>query len=280
MSEAAPTFVRWLWIWITIGALVVVVVVGFLLGIVSSLESIDKGLFSADRDVASVQGETKPLPTYVSNINNNLTQIDKALKPIPGQGLAILRALRSIQGTLTSVDRSLIDTSASLVDTSGRLGNITGLLVNTSGTLGTISSQLVSTSGTLQIVSRSLVDTAGSLVNTSNALVTVRSLVSRINNTLIQAERGGSSAGGTNAIWRRVRFLNGGSFRRSAGTSDNDTSLAGPGQNASGLTPVETDARNILGGLVEVNKHLTSICTAPLLVSGVVIPGVVQANGP
>src|SRR5919199_1602704 len=233
MSEAAPTFVRWLWIWITIGALVVVVVVGFLLGIVSSLESIDKGLFSADRDVASVQGETKPLPTYVSNINNNLTQIDKALKPIPGQGLAILRALRSIQGTLTSVDRSLIDTSASLVDTSGRLGNITGLLVNTSGTLGT-----------------------------------VRSLVSRISNTLIQAERGGSSAGGTNAIWRRVRFLNGGSFRRSAGTSDNDTSLAGPGQNASGLTPVETDARNILGGLVEVNKHLTSICTAPLLVSG------------
>src|SRR5919199_1576149 len=266
MSEAAPTFVRWLWIWITIGALVVVVVVGFLLGIVSSLESIDKGLFSADRDVASIQGETKPLPTYVSNINNNLTQIDKALKPIPGQGLAILRALRSIQGTLTSVDRSLIDTSASLVDTSGRLGNITG--------------QLVSTSGTLQIVSRSLVDTAGSLVNTSNALVTVRSLVSRISNTLIQAERGGSSAGGTNAIWRRVRFLNGGSFRRSAGTSDNDTSLAGPGQNASGLTPVETDARNILGGLVEVNKHLTSICTAPLLVSGVVIPGVVQANGP
>lgn len=278
MSEAAPTFVRWLWVWITIGALVVVVVVGFLLGIVSSLESIDKGLFSADKSVASVQGETKPLPTYIQEINGNLTHIDTALKPIPNQGNQILRALRSIQGSLVSVDSSLIDTSNSLVDTSGRLGNITGLLVNTSGTLGTISSQLVSTSGTLGIVSRSLVDTASSLVDTSGALVNVRSLAARISTTLKNAQSVNSS--GTNAIWRRVRFLNGGSFSRGSGDVAPDTSLAGPGQNPNGLTPVEADAGKILAGLVQVNKHLTSVCGAPLLVSGIVLPGLVQANGP
>ncbi len=291
MSEAAPTFVRWLWVWITIGALVVVVVVGFLLGIVSSLESIDEGLFSADRDVNSIQGETKPLPTYVQNINGNLTQIDTALKPIRGQANQILGALRSIQGSLVSVDSSLIDTSASLVDTSSKLGNITGLLVNTSGTLGTISSQLVSTSGTLQVVSRSLVSTAASLVDTSNAVGNIRSLAGRIDSTLIAAQRPGSN--GTNAIWRRVRFLNGGLFRRAGNDNDTNNLIESGGvpastpsrsfpatANTSGIRQVEADASQILGGLVQVNLHLTSICNAPILTSGIVLPPLVQANGP
>lgn len=272
MSEAAPTFVRWLWIWITILALVVVVVVGFLLGIVSSLESIDKGLFSADKSVGSVQGETKPLPTYIQQINGNLSQIDTALKPIRGQAGQILGALRTIQGSLTSVDSSLVDTSSSLVDTSGKLGNITGLLVNTSGTLGTITSQLVGVSGTLSIVSRSLVDTAGSLVDTSAALSLntsggVASLVQRIDTTLKGAQSVNSL--GTNAIWRRVRFLNGGTFKRPG--NDNDTFLNGPGQalagfpatqNANGLTAAEIDASKINQLLVAVNGHLTSVCQA------------------
>jgi len=272
MSEAAPTFVRWLWIWITIGALVVVVVVGFLLGIVSSLESIDKGLFSADKSVGSVQGETKPLPTYIQNINGNLTKIDTALKPIRGQAGQILGALKNIQGSLTSVDSSLVDTSNSLVDTSGKLGNITGLLVNTSGTLGTISSQLVGVSGTLRIVSRSLVDTAGSLVDTQAALSTrgggVAALVKRIDTTLKGAQNVNSL--GTNAIWRRVRFLNGGLFKRAGNDNDNfltttgGQSLAGfpATANPNGLVPIEKDASQINAGLTQVNLHLTSICQA------------------
>ena len=291
MSEAAPTFVRWLWIWITIGALVVVVVVGFLLGIVSSLESIDKGLFSADRDVHRIEGETKPLPTYIQNINGNLTQIDTALKPIRGQARQIQGALTSIQGSLTSVNRSLIDTSASLVDTSSRLGNITGLLVNTSGTLGTISSQLISTSGTLQIVSGSLVQTAASLVDTSNAVGNIRTQAGRIDTTLKNAQR--IQSNGTNAIWRRVRFLNGGVFRRAGNDQDSNDLIQGGGiptstpsrsfpatPNTSGIRSVEADANQILQGLIQVNLHLNSICTAPILTSGTVVPGVVQANGP
>ncbi len=274
MHEAAPTFVRWLWIWITILALVVVVVVGFLLGIVSSLESIDDGLFEADTAVSGAGEDVTPLPRHIRNINGNLTAIDRSLKPITGQADQILGSLRSIDSTLSTVNNSLEDTSGSLVNTSGSLQD-------TSGTLGTITGQLVDVSGTLGGVSGSLVDTTGilgringSLTNISRELVSVTQLAGRIDRTLVSAQSVNSL--GTNAIWRRVRFLNGGPFRRGGAGGDfgdADTSLAGPGSNPNGLNPVKVDADNILGGLREVNKHLTSICEAPVL--GLALPGLV-----
>ena len=288
MTQAAPTFVRWLWIWITVGALVVVVVIGFLIGIVGSLESIDDNLFEADEAVTGARADTDPLPGFVKDINQNLTSIDKSLKPIRGQAGQILFSLRAIQGSLTDVDDSLVDTSSSLrdtssslIDTSGTLGNITSLLVNTSGTLQTISASLVSTSGTLGGISSSLVDTSSilrrvspSLVDVSRDLVSVRSLAGNIDTTLVEAQTVGSL--GTEAIWRRVRFLNGGPFRRSG--NDRDNNVRGPGNNPNGLIPVKVDADNILGGLREVNKHLTSVCEAPVL--RVPIPGLVRGPGP
>lgn len=270
MHETAPTFVRWLWIWITIGALVVVVVIGFLLGIVSALEDIDDGLFEADNAVSGAGGDTKPLPQHITNINGNLTRIDTSLKPITGQADEILSSLRSIRGSLVSVDASLkdtsgslVDTSGSLTDTSGTLGNITGLLVDTSGTLGNISGSLVDTTGLLGRISPSLVDTAGELVS-------VTSTANRIDNELTRAQSVNSL--GTNAIWRRVRFLNGGSFRGAPSTA----SSGGPNPNRNGLRPVLRDADNILAGLREVNKHLTSVCQAPVLtipLPGLISPG-------
>jgi len=270
MHETAPTFVRWLWIWITILALVVVVVVGFLLGIVGALEDIDDGLFEADKAVSGAGSDTKPLPQHIKNINGNLTEIDTSLKPITGQADEILGALRSIRSSLVSVDSSLkdtsgslVDTSGSLVDTSGTLGNITGLLVDTSGTLGGISGSLVDTTGLLGRISPSLVDTA-------NELVSVNSLASRIDTTLERAQSVNSL--GTHGIWRRVRFLNGGSFRGAPSAA----SSGGPNPNRNGLRPILRDADNILSGLREVNKHLTSVCQAPVLtiaLPGLVTPG-------
>ncbi len=291
MREAAPTFIRWLWIWITVAALVVIVVIGFLIGIVTSLASIDDNLFEADASVTSIEGDAKPLPESISTINRNLRRIDGSLKPIPSRADDILGALGSIRGRLGSVDASLVDTDASLadtdaslVDTSGQLGTITSSLNDTSGTLGNISGSLVDTSGMLGNISGSLVDTSGtlrrispSLVETSGQLVSIRTLASQIDTTLVRAQSVNSL--GTNGIWRRVRFANGGPFRRPGQRRgrDEDNDISGPGANPNGLTPVKADSGNILAGLRQVNEHLTSVCEAPVL--NTPIPGFVR-DGP
>jgi len=288
MRETAPTFIRWLWIWITIAALVVVVVIGFLLGIVSSLSSIDDNLIEADNAVTGIKGDAKPLPSSIQKINRNLRLIDSSLKPIPGQANEILGELGSIRGRLGAIDSSLVDTDASLKntdasleDTSNQLGTISSSLVDTRGQLGTISGSLVQTSGTLRQISPSLMQTSAilrrgvspRLVDISGELGSIRGLADRIDRTLLDAQRSPASedtgesaeAEGTNAIWRRVRFLNGGPFERRGDRDDEDNSLRGPGKNPNGLVFIDGDATSILAGLQEVNEHLTSICEAEIV---------------
>ncbi|MGI8412120.1 MAG: hypothetical protein ACR2QA_06420 [Solirubrobacteraceae bacterium] len=276
-----PGFIRWLWIWITVGALVVVVVIGFLLAIVHNLNSIDSGLGEANASVTGIGAEAHPLPTYIQEINSNLTSIDGALKPISGQADQIVSGLTSVQGKLGQINGSLVSTSGSLVNTSGSLVDTSNSLVSTNGTLGTIESSLSNTSGTLVTISSSLagpvngtlstvsgqlVDVAnrlhpvsGSLVDISRRLVDVRNRAGSINTVLNNAEF--VRTNGTQAIWRHVRFANGGSFSRPGF----DASLSGPGANPNGLQPVKGDADTIIGGLGQVNGHLLSICQSNTL---------------
>jgi len=300
MRETAPTFIRWLWIWITIAALVVVVVIGFLLGIVNSLSSIDDNLIEADNAVTSIKGDAKPLPDSIATINRNLNLIDASLKPIPGQANQILGELGSIRGRLGAIDSSLVDTDASLadtdaslVDTDNQLGTISSSLVDTSGTLGAISSSLIDTSGTLQRISPSLMDTSERLrrgvsprlIDIAGELGSITTRAERIDRVLEDAQRSRASeppsreALGTNGIWRRVRFLNGGFFERPGDPDDEDNNIADavrlPGAgNDNGLALIDRDATGILAGLQQVNLHLTSICEAPVL--DLVIPGFVD----
>ncbi len=182
----ASSFARFLWIFTTLGLIVVIVVIGFLIGIVRALESIDNGLFTASSSVTGATGNVQPLPNYIQTINAALTDIDTALKPIKGQVADATASLVSIRGTALSIDASLKDTSASLVNTSG---------------------SLVDTSGTLVGASQSVAAISTSLVDTSNVLLNILGLAQSIDGTLESVQNRDSR--GTALITPQVNVING-----------------------------------------------------------------------
>nr|MBA3421267.1 hypothetical protein [Thermoleophilaceae bacterium] len=128
-----------------------------------------------------------------------------------------------------------------------------GKLVDTSATLDRTSGSLVDTSG-------SLVDTSGTLRNVDAGLVSIKNKTGRIERRLVLAQDVNSH--GTNGIWRRVRFLNGGRFFDASSFADN---LVPPANrtsrtNTSGLRFVERDADRIRPELRDIDGHLESIC--------------------
>ncbi len=238
--QPSTTALRWMWIWITIAVLVVLVVIGFLFGIARALESIDSALAEADQAVVGANGDVVPLPTHIQNVNAALGRVDTALKPISGQASTIRGELGSIRSTLGSVEGSLNSTEGSLVDTEGSLNSTEGSLVDTEG---------------------SLTDTSGTLEQAEAGLVSIRRTADRIERRLELAQDFRSL--GTNGIWRRVRFLNGGRFFDAS--SDVADQTAPPASrtsrvNRGGLRFVERDADPIRGQLEDVSRHLTSTC--------------------
>jgi methyl-accepting chemotaxis protein len=227
VQRGIATDLRWTWIFGTILILVVVVVIGFLSGITSALNSIDKALGTTDATLTDVGGEADPLPGYIQKINANLTDIDKALKPVPGQGVSILNSLTSINGSTGRVNAALGNTSSSLLSTSSSL-------VDTTGTLQTISGSLVDTSNSLKGTTNVLVTIRGSLRDTSGVLVTVDGRVKTINQRLHQAQS--ASSQGTGAVTPIVTSIN------------------------SSATGILSDTNKINAGLSDAEAHLTSIC--------------------
>jgi methyl-accepting chemotaxis protein len=243
VQRGVATDLRWTWIFGTILILVVVVVIGFLSGITSALNSINKALGTTDATLTDVGGDADPLPGYIQKINGNLTAIDKALKPVPGQGVAILRSLTSINGSTGRVNAALKNTSSSLLSTSSSL-------VDTSGTLTTISGSLTNTSGSLVTTTGGLRTILSSLRNTSGTLVTVNSRVRTINQVL-RALRAPESQG-VGAVPGLVSSING----------------------AEGLSGILSDTNKINAGLSDAEAHLTSICNS----TAVKALGVVAGN--
>ena len=220
-TDETSVLSRWTWVWVAIGLLVVTVVIGFLMGIVSALQSIDSALGVADRSVTGAGGDVIPLPEHIAHVNGTLGSIDTALKPIPAQADTIISNLSTIDGSLGSIDGSLKDTSGTLTRTSGSLVDTSNSLINTSASL-------VDTSGILRKVS-------GGLVDTSNVLVSVLGHATSIEQTLEDLQSPADKLGSRN-ILDRVNTANG------------------------LLTPAKGDTGNILGGLENVNASLKSIC--------------------
>jgi methyl-accepting chemotaxis protein len=186
------SFTRFLWIFTIFGLIVVVVVIGFLIGIVRALESIDNGLFTASNSVTGATSNVQPLPNYIQTINSALSDIDTDLKPIRGQVADATASLVSIRGTAQRIDASLKDTSQSLVNTSGSLVDISGTLAGASQSTAAVSDSLVDTSNVLLNVlglAQSIDGTLESIQHADSrgtALVTPQ--VKNINSALIGAE--------------------------------------------------------------------------------------------
>lgn len=231
MQRGIATDLRWTWIFGTILILVVVVVIGFLSGITSALNSIDKALGTTDATLTDVGGDADPLPGFIQDINGNLTAIDKSLKPVPGQGVSILNSLTGINGSTGRVNAALKNTSSSLLSTSSSL-------VDTSGTLTTISGSLVDTSGSLTGTTGVLRTILSSLRDTSGTLVTVNSRVRTINQVL-RALRAPESQG-VGAVPGLVTSINSGEA----------------------LSGILSDTNKINAGLSDAEAHLTSICNS------------------
>ena len=227
MQRGIATDLRWTWIFGTILILVVVVVIGFLSGITSALNSIDKALGTTDATLTDVGGDADPLPGYIQKINANLTDIDKALKPIPGQGVAILNSLTSINASTGRVNAALGTTSSSLLSTS---------------------SSLVDTTGTLQTISGSLTDTSGSLVGTTSRLVTIRNSLRDTSGVLTTVDAR------VKTINRQLRLV------RSAESQGTAAVIPLVGSINDSLGGILADTTPINDGLTDAHDHLTSIC--------------------
>ena len=218
----------WLGVWIAAGFVVLITLVAFLLGIVGDLESIDSSLAEASRAVGGAGDNTKPLPSYIADVNGKLASIDGALKPVPGATKDISGSLVAMRGNLEKVDGSLKTTSGSLTTTAGALSG-------TAGSLSDTAKALIGTSSSLGDTSSVLTSLAASLADTSNLLISVRDVGAQILATLKHTQSNPEGTG-TENLWMRA-----------------DVGLPIRAE-------AEKDTANIVGGLTDVNKHLKSIC--------------------
>jgi hypothetical protein len=225
-----PLFPLWGWlgVWIAAGFVVLTTLVAFLLGIVGDLESIDSSLAEASKAVGGAGTNTKPLPSYIADVNTKLASIDGALKPVPGSTKDISGSLVGMRGNLEKVDGSLKVTSGSLTTTAGALKDTAGSLSDTGNALVGTSSSLVDTASVLKSL-------AASLSDTSNVLIAVRDLGAQILGTLKHTQSNPEGTG-TENLWMRADI--GLPIRAEA----------------------EKDTANIVVGLVDMNNHLKSIC--------------------
>ncbi|MGH3753314.1 MAG: hypothetical protein ACRDRP_11555 [Pseudonocardiaceae bacterium] len=171
--------------------------------------------------------------------SNSVAGATGDVTPLPNYVQTINSSLTDIDVSLKPIRGQVADATASLLSIKGSLTTIDASLKDTSASLVNTSGSLVDTSGTLVGASTSVASITGSLIDTSNLLLQVLRNASAIELTLESIQHEDSQ--GTARIFKQVDFANG------------------------ILQSIQNDTFNINLGLVETNRHLTNICTSPVV---------------
>jgi len=161
--------------------------------------------------------------------------------------LKITDSLDSINVGLADADTGVAAAGSDVGGLPGQVQNINASLTAIDPALKPIPDQVTAILGALQSINGKLTTTDGSLKNTSGGLKTILGQASDISGVLINADDPPDGQGVAN-IHQRVAFANGVGNTGRFGTNPDNLTLA------------EQNANNILGGLVDTNRNLASIC--------------------
>ena len=164
--------------------------------------------------------------------------------------LKITDSLSAINGNLATTDPGLVSAGGNVQRLPDQVASINESLVGIDPALKDIPQQTQDILAALTSINGKLTTTDGSLKDTSGNLKTVLGQAGDIRNLLVDADDPPDGKGVQN-IHQRVAFANGQGATGRFGANPNN------------LTAAEVDATNILAGLQDTNKHLTSICRSP-----------------
>ena len=177
--------------------------------------------------------------------------------------IIITNTLASINGNLATADRAVTGAGGNTETLPAQVDRINGALAAIDPALKPIPGQANEIIAALTSINDKLTTTDASLKDTSSILVTVLGQVNSIRDLLIDADDPADQLGVQN-IHRRVAAINGQDSPH-IGTANGGGSC-GEYCTTQNLTTAESDAANILAGLVSVNGHLNSACNAPVVV--------------
>ena len=164
--------------------------------------------------------------------------------------LKITSSLDSINTNLATTDPGLVNAGGNVERLPDQVQAINESLVGIDPALKDIPKQTEDILAALTSINGKLTTTDGSLKDTSGNLKGILGQAQNINGMLIDADDPPDGKGVQN-IHQRVAFANGVGATGRFGTNPHNLTLA------------EADAVNILAGLQDTNKHLTSICRSP-----------------
>ena len=209
----------------------------------------------------SSRADYQPTPSRVGRADDTATFLSRWLKVwvilltvvvlvVVGYLIVITNSLASINGNLATADAAVAGAGQNVTTLPDQVNRINGSLSGIDPALKPIPGQANDIIASLTSIRGHLVSVDSSLKDTESVLVNVLGTANSISGVLIDADANGSCGGGTPCGPDQLGVQN--IHQR----VDNANLI---------LQPALDDTTAILGGLVSVNGHLTSICNASVI---------------